>query len=73
MPSDDTGRTVESHAVRIVFAMARMLKDPAGGDVEFIFLNNGKLREPARRLYAFSHVLEGPAFDFTRLCVMGES
>lgn len=43
-----------------------MLKDPAGGDVEFIFLNKGKLREPARRLYAFTHVLEGRAFDYSR-------
>jgi hypothetical protein len=61
---EDKSRPLESRAERILFSMARMIKDPAGGDVEFIFLHNGKLREPARRLYGSSYALEGSGFDY---------
>jgi hypothetical protein len=44
-----------------------MLKDPSGGDIEFVF-QDGENPENTRKLYAFSHVLQtNPAFEFYRI------
>ena len=70
-PGDEAARSVETHAEWLVLQMARMITDPAAGDVEFVFLDKGKLREPARRLYAFSRALKSPAFDYTCISTDG--
>jgi hypothetical protein len=66
MNSDfDATRAAASHTQRIIFNMAKMLKLPSGGDVEFVFPKaDGSVDDSTPRLYAFEHMIKDPSFEY---------
>lgn len=66
MNSDaDMGKAAASHGQRIVFNMAKMLKQPSGGDVEFVFPKaDGSFDDSTPRLYAFENIIRDPSFEY---------
>jgi len=54
-----------SGAEDFVLVLAGMLKDPSGGNIEFVFAKNDEeVNEDTKRLYAFQHALKSPAFEY---------
>lgn len=64
-PQPDTDKICGLHAVKLVSGLASMLKDPSGGNIEFVFPSeDGSWDETSPRLYAFSSILGNPTFQY---------
>jgi hypothetical protein len=65
---DDAVKKSKSHTDKVVFSLAKMLHDPSGGNIEFLFPpKDGRVDSHTPRLYAFSHVIES-SLNFQHFC-----